>query len=61
MSDKEAVLEAVRELPDDATFDEILDVLEILATISHGERAAAEGRVVSHAEIEERSKSWNSI
>jgi hypothetical protein len=60
MSDKDAVLEAVRDLSDEMTFDEILEQLEILAAIRRGERAGAEGRVISHATLEQRAKSWNS-
>ncbi|HEY3964072.1 MAG TPA: hypothetical protein VGM05_05905 [Planctomycetaceae bacterium] len=58
MSDKETVLEAVRDLSDEVTIDEILDQLAILATIRRGEHAAAAGQVVSHDEMEKRVESW---
>jgi predicted transcriptional regulator len=53
MSNKEIVLEAVRELPDEATFREILEQIAILAAIQEGEADADAGRVISHACIKE--------
>jgi predicted transcriptional regulator len=60
MSDKETVLEVVRELSDEATFDEILDHLTIIAAIRRGARAAVAGRVLRHDEMERRTESWSS-
>ena len=59
MSDKDAVLEAVRELSDEMTFEEILEELEILASIRQAERDIAAGRVLTHAEVVERTKTWS--
>lgn len=36
MSIKEAVLEAVRQLPDEACFEDILEHIEIMAAIRRG-------------------------
>jgi predicted transcriptional regulator len=58
VSNKEAVLEAVRELPDDASFEEILERIAILAGIRRGEEAADAGRVISHDEVKKRIASW---
>ena len=45
MSIKEAVLEAVRQLPDDAGFEDVLERIETLAAIQRGEEDADAGRV----------------
>jgi predicted transcriptional regulator len=58
MSIKEAVLEAVRQLPDDAGFEEVLEQIETLAAIRRGEEDADAGRVVPHDEVKRRIASW---
>jgi predicted transcriptional regulator len=58
MSDKEAVLEALRGLPDAATIDEIIEQIAILAAIRRGERAADAGQVISHEEMKQRAAAW---
>jgi predicted transcriptional regulator len=58
MSIKEAVLEAVRQLPDDAGFEDVLDQIETLAAIRRGEADADAGRVVPHDEVKRRIASW---
>lgn len=54
MSNKEIVLEAVRELPDEATFREILEQIALLAAIQEGEADADAGRVISHDEMKKK-------
>ena len=58
MSDKEAVLEALRGLSDAATIDEIIEQIAILAAIRRGERAADAGQVISHEEMKQRAATW---
>jgi predicted transcriptional regulator len=58
MSDKEAVLEALRGLPDAATIDEIIEQIAILAAIRRGERAADAGEVIGHEEMKQRAAAW---
>lgn len=58
MSDKEVVMEAVRELPDEATLPEILERITILAAIREGEADADAGRVVPHEEMKRRIARW---
>jgi predicted transcriptional regulator len=55
MSIKEAVLEAVRQLPDDAGFEEVLEQIESLAALRRGEQDADAGRVVPHDEVKRRA------
>ena len=58
MSSKEAVLEAVRQLPDEVSIEEIIDHLEIIAAIRKAEEAADAGRVVSQDDVRKRIASW---
>ena len=58
MSNKEAVIETVRELPDDVSLEDILERIAILAAIRRGEEAADAGRVIPHEEVKKRVTSW---
>jgi len=58
MSNKEAVLEAMRNMPEDVSLEEISEEIAILAAIQRGEEAAAAGRVVPHEEVKQRFASW---
>ena len=58
MTDKQLVIEAVRELPDEASLDEIAERIAILAAIRKGEQAADAGRVVTHDEMKRRVATW---
>jgi hypothetical protein len=53
MSNKEAVIEIVRKLPEEVTLEEILEEIQILATIQQGEKAVREGRVISHEDVKQ--------
>ncbi|HLQ47141.1 MAG TPA: hypothetical protein VK137_20525 [Planctomycetaceae bacterium] len=58
MSVKEAVLNAVREMPDEVSFDEVLEQLEVLAAIRRADEDIAAGRVYSQEEIEQEVETW---
>ncbi len=58
MSDKEMVIEAVRQLPEHASIKEIAEEIAILAAIKKGEHDADAGRVVSHDDMKKRLESW---
>lgn len=60
MSDKDIVIEAVRKLPESATLNEISEEIAILAAITRGEKAADEGRIVTHEEVKKRFAAWSS-
>ena len=60
MSNKEAVIEAVRELPDQASFEEIMEGVALLAAIRRGEEAADAGQIIPHEERKQRVASWSS-
>jgi predicted transcriptional regulator len=58
MSAKELVIEAVQSLPDESTFEVILEEIAILAAIRRGESDVEAGRVVSHEEVKRRVAKW---
>jgi predicted transcriptional regulator len=58
MSDKQAVLEAVRTLPDEASLADIAEQIAIMAAIRRGEEAADAGQVISHEELVRRASTW---
>ncbi|NNE48294.1 MAG: hypothetical protein HKN37_16705 [Rhodothermales bacterium] len=51
---KERVLDAVRELPDDATVEDAMERLYFLAKVEKGLQQAEAGRTVSHEEAKRR-------
>ena len=51
---KERVIEAVRELPDDATVEDAMERLYVLAKIQKGLEQAEAGQTVSHEEAQRR-------
>jgi predicted transcriptional regulator len=53
-SAKERVIDAVRELPDDATVEDAMERLYVLAKIQKGLEQAEAGQTVSHEEAKRR-------
>ena len=58
ISNEEMVLEAVRILPDGASWEEIVEHLYILAAIREGQQDIEAGRFVSHQEMKKMVASW---
>jgi hypothetical protein len=58
MTQKEMVLEAVRELPDEVTFREIADRIEFLAGIQIGLDQLDRKEGISHEEVKRELASW---
>ena len=58
MSNKEIVIEAIRQLPELASLEEIAEEVAVLAAIQKGERDADAGRTVSHEDVKKRLSSW---
>jgi predicted transcriptional regulator len=58
VSNKELVIEAVGQLPDGVTLEEISETIALLAALRRGEEAADAGRVVPHEEVRKRLSSW---
>jgi len=55
---KEAVAEIIRDLPDDATYDDIIYHIYVRSRIERGLKDVEEGRVFSQEEVEEMMKKW---
>ena len=49
---KQLLRDAVEQVPDDATIEDVMERLYFLAKVAHGLEAADRGEVIDHAEIE---------
>lgn len=58
MTDKQAVMDALQRLPEDATLEEISEELRIMASIRRGRADIAAGRTKTHGEAEKLLESW---
>ena len=58
MSQKELVLDAIQELPDDASIDQIADRVEFMAAIQKGIDDIDRGDTVPHEEIKKQLATW---
>jgi len=58
MTEKEMVLQTVRELPDDSSIDEIADRIEFLAAVQKGFDQLDRGEGIPHEEIKKQLASW---
>ena len=58
MSPKQLVLEAVSQLPEDATFERIQEEIQILARLREAEQASAAGRVTPQNRVRELVRQW---
>jgi predicted transcriptional regulator len=57
-TDKQIAFNALQQMPESATLEEISQELAILAAIRRGEAAADAGRTLTHAEVKQRSAAW---
>ncbi|MGF1655650.1 MAG: hypothetical protein ACFCU3_01590 [Verrucomicrobiales bacterium] len=58
MSQKELVLEAIQDLPDDVSIDEIADRVEFMAAIQKGISDIDQADTVPHAEVKRQLAAW---
>ena len=58
MTDKEAVLDALQRLPENASLDEISEELRIMAGIRRGRTDVSAGRTKTQAETQQLFDSW---
>ena len=58
MTIKEKVIQAVRDLPDDASIEDAMERLLFLAKIERGLQQADAGQTISHAQVKERMAKW---
>jgi len=54
MSTKELVMETVRKLPEQATFDQIIDEIRMMAKLQRALEQADAGNLIPHDEVEKR-------
>jgi hypothetical protein len=57
-SPKAVVREALDRMPENASFEEIVEEIVILAALDEAEQDIRTGRVSSTAEVKERAKRW---
>jgi predicted transcriptional regulator len=50
---KEEAMQLISRLPEEVTWEDIMDRLYVKQKIAEGSKAAAEGRTVSHEEVKE--------
>ena len=60
MTDKQAVMDALQRLPEQASLDEIAEELRLMAAIRRGRADVTAGRTKSHVEVEQLLESWAS-
>ena len=58
MTQKELVLDAISELPDDVTLDEIASRVEFLAAVQKGVDQLDRGEAISHEDLKRQLASW---
>jgi hypothetical protein len=56
---KHRVLKAIEELPQDATFEDVMERLYFLYKIDKGLKQVGAGETLSHEEAMERTKTWH--
>ena len=58
MSDRQFILEAVQQMPEEASTEEILSEIAMLASIQRGREQIKRGEGVPHSEVVKRFNSW---
>ena len=58
MTDKQAVLDALQRLPENASLEEISEELRIMASIRRGRADIEAGRTKTQEEVEHSLESW---
>jgi hypothetical protein len=49
---KEKVIEAIRQLPDESTYEDVLEIIYVQQKISNGLQQAYDGEGISHEEFQ---------
>ncbi len=58
MQNKQLILKAIQDLPEDASFEDALERLYLLYMIERGEYQADAGDLITHSEARERMAKW---
>ena len=60
MTDKQAVMDALQRLPENASLDDITQELHLMASVRLGRADVAAGRTKTHQEVKELLSTWAS-
>jgi len=55
---KEKVIEAIKKLPEDANYDDIMESIYVQQMITKGIAQLDNGEFISHEDVKERFKEW---
>ena len=55
---KEKVIEAIKKLPEDANYDDIMESIYVQQMITKGIFQLDNGEFISHEDVKERFKEW---
>lgn len=58
MTIKEKVVQAVQDLPNDASYEDVMERLLFLAKIERGIQQADSGHTIPHVQVQERMAKW---
>lgn len=58
MNTKQLVVEAMKDLPDNALIEDAMERILLLSKIDRGTRQANEGQTVTHDEIKQKFSKW---
>jgi predicted transcriptional regulator len=58
MTAKEKVMQVVKGLPDDASYEDAMEKLYFLAKVEKGLLQADSGRAIPHSRVKERMAKW---
>jgi predicted transcriptional regulator len=58
MTDKQAVVDALQRLPENASLEEITEELHIMAAVRRGRADVVAGRTKTHEEVQALVESW---
>ncbi len=58
MTDKQAAIELLSSLPEEASLDAMIEEMKVLAAVKRGRAAVAAGRTKTQEEVEELVESW---
>jgi len=58
MTIREKAIQIIQDLPDDASFEDAMERLLLLAKIERGIQQADSGQTIPHAEVKERMAKW---
>ncbi|WP_106497272.1 hypothetical protein [Lentibacillus sp. Marseille-P4043] len=58
MSVKDHVIKAIKELPNDVTYEDIMEEIYVQSKIDAGLRQLDEGKYLTHDQVKERMSKW---